>query len=166
MPRRLLLALALVPGAMPGAALAEDTAGDIVARGAYLARIMDCTGCHSGRTRDGVPDPMQYLTGGTIGFELPGLGIFWPPNLTPDPTGLGGWTDREIAAAIRTGVRPDGRMLAPIMPWESYAALTDADAAALVAYLRTLPHAQNAVPGPMPPGGCAAAPFFRIVLPE
>jgi cytochrome c553 len=139
-------------------------AGD-AERGAYLASIMDCEGCHSGRGPDGAIDPAQHLTGGTLGFELPGLGTFWPPNLTPNPEGLGGWTDEEVAAAIRTGVRPDGRQLAPIMPWQSYAALTDADAADLVAYLRSLPVSANRMPAPLAPGEPAPAPFLRVIPP-
>src|SRR5690606_12073504 len=129
------------------------------------ASIMDCEGCHSGRTPEGAIDPDQHLTGGTIGFELPGLGIFWPPNLTRSAEGLGDWTDEQVAAAIRTGARPDGRMLAPIMPWPSYAALTDEDVAALVAYLRTLPPSPHAVPEPMAEGGQGPLPFFRVVPP-
>jgi mono/diheme cytochrome c family protein len=147
------------------AAASGALAGGDAERGAYLAAIMDCEGCHSGRTPDGALDPAQHLTGGTVGFELPGLGIFWPPNLTPHPDALGAWSDEEVAAAIRTGARPDGRQLAPIMPWQSYRALTDEDVADLVAYLRTLPPSANRMPAPMPPGGAAPAPFFRIVPP-
>jgi hypothetical protein len=41
-------------------------------------------------------------------------------NLTPDKeTGLGNWTKEQIVTAIQTGVRPDGRILSPIMSWES-----------------------------------------------
>ena len=157
--KTVLTALGLI--AVASGALA---AGD-AQRGAYLAAIMDCGGCHSGRTADGAPDPAQHLTGGALGFELPGLGIFWPPNLTPDPQGIGAWSDEEIAAAIRTGMRPDGRQLAPIMPYMSYAALTEEDAADLVAYLRTLPASSHRTPEPLPAGGAGPAPFFRIVPP-
>lgn len=140
-------------------------AGD-AERGAYLAAIMDCAGCHSGRLPDGQIDPAAHLTGGSIGFELPGLGVFYPPNLTGDQaTGLGAWTDAEIVAAIRDGMRPDGRILAPIMPWQSYAVLTDADAADLVAYLRSLPAAASAVPGPLAIGEPSPAPYFGFVVP-
>ena len=134
-------------------------------RGAYLAMIMDCQGCHSGRTPEGAIDPVQHLTGGTMGFELPGMGIFWPPNLTPAPEALGGWTDEQVADAIRAGRRPDGRQLSPVMPWPSYSALTDQDVADLVAYLRTLPASANRMPAPLPAGGAAPAPFLRVVPP-
>ncbi len=97
-------------------ALADGALAADAGHGRYLASIMDCAGCHSGRTPEGAIAPDQHLTGGTLGFELPGMGIFWPPNLTPSPEGLGDWSDAQVAAAIRTGVRPDGRVLAPIMP--------------------------------------------------
>lgn len=145
---------------LAGSALAADAE-----RGRYLASIMDCEGCHSGRGPDGELVPGQHLTGGTLGFELPGLGIFWPPNLTPSPEGLGDWTDDGVAAAIRQGMRPDGRQLAPIMPWGAYSTLTDADVADLVAYLRTLPPSPNEVPGPLAEGDPAPLPFSRVVPP-
>jgi cytochrome c553 len=158
------ISLALIAIAASSSHSAALAAGD-AERGAYLAAIMDCEGCHSGRRPDGALDPAQHLTGGTVGFELPGLGIFWPPNLTPNPEGLGAWSDDEVAAAVRTGQRPDGRMLAPIMPWMSYGALTDEDVADLVAYLRSLPPSTNRMPAPLPVGGEATAPFFRIMPP-
>jgi hypothetical protein len=34
-------------------------------------------------------------------------------------TGLGNWTKKQIVIAIQTGVRPDGRLLAPAMPWRA-----------------------------------------------
>jgi cytochrome c553 len=157
---RILITTAAI--ALAGGALAAD--GD-AERGRYLASIMDCEGCHSGRTPDGAIAPDQHLTGGTVGFELTGLGIFWPPNLTPSAEGLGGWTDEQVAAAVRTGVRPDGRQLAPIMPYAAYGALTDEDVADLVAYLRSLPPSPNDMPGPLAEGGTAPLPFFRVVPP-
>jgi mono/diheme cytochrome c family protein len=116
-------------------------------RGEYLARIMDCGGCHTGGALAGQPDAQLHLAGSSIGFAIPGLGYFYPPNLTPDPeTGLGAWSEAEIARAVRTGVRPDGRELAPVMPWRSYAALTDEDAQALAAYLNGLAPVRNPTP--------------------
>jgi mono/diheme cytochrome c family protein len=84
-------------------------------RGEYLATIMDCGGCHTPGALAGEPDAARPLAGSNIGFQIPGVGIFYPPNLTPDAeTGLGSWSEREIVTAVRTGVRPDGRVLAPI----------------------------------------------------
>jgi len=55
-------------------------------RGEYLATIMDCTGCHTPGTFLGKPEMQRYLGGSEVGFQIPGLGIFYPPNLTPDRT--------------------------------------------------------------------------------
>ena len=83
---------------------------------------MDCVGCHTGGALAGAPDPKLRLAGSDIGFGAPGLGVFYPPNLTPDQeTGLGAWSEADIVKALRTGERPDGRELAPMMPWRSYA---------------------------------------------
>ena len=70
-------------------------------RGEYLARIMDCTGCHTPGALMGKPDQARYLAGSDIGFHLPGLGYFYPPNLTPDKeTGLGAWSEADIVRAL------------------------------------------------------------------
>lgn len=136
-------------------------------RGAYLAAIMDCTGCHTGGALAGQPDPALYLAGSDIGFALPGLGVFYPPNLTPDAeTGLGSWSAEDIVRAVRSGERPDGRILAPIMPYHSYGKLTDADAAALTAYLKSLPPVSHKVPGPFGPDEKPTAPYLAPVMPE
>lgn len=146
-------------------ARAEPATADLVARGAYLARIMDCAGCHMPRGTDGAPIVEKGLSGGTVGFELSGLGIFWPSNLTPHETGIGGWSEAEIATALTTGVRPDGRVLVPVMPWPGYASLNKDDLDALVAWLRSVPPVENVVPGPVGPGTPAPAPFYRVTAP-
>jgi hypothetical protein len=84
-----------------------------------------------------------------MGIEVPGLGTFVGRNLTPDKdTGLGNWTKDEITTAIQTGMRPDRRLLAPVMPWRAYAGLTKPDAAAIAEYLSSLPPVSHEVPGP------------------
>ena len=136
-------------------------------RGAYLARIMDCGGCHTPGALTGSPDEARAFAGSTIGFAIPELGVFYPPNLTSDrETGLGKWSEAEIIAAIRTGVRPDGRMLAPAMPWRAYAALHDEDARALAAYLKRLPPVSNAVPPMAGPTETPKAPYLAVVVPK
>jgi mono/diheme cytochrome c family protein len=137
-----------------------------VQRGYYLVRIMDCTGCHTPGALTGRPDTDRFLAGADVGFGTP-AGILYPPNLTPDPeTGLGRWTDAQIARAIRQGVRPDGRALVPVMPWPSYSALTEADVAAVIAYLRTLRPVRNQAPPNTPPGQPAPAPYLSVTQPR
>lgn len=136
-------------------------------RGEYLATIMDCTGCHTNGALIGQPDAALFLAGSTVGFEIPGLAIIYPPNLTPDAeTGLGSWTDRQMIDAIRAGARPDGRQLIPVMPYPSYAALTDGDAAALVGYLKSLKPVRHAAPKFTKAGEPPPAPYLTVVVPK
>ncbi len=147
------------------AAASASTPAALVERGRYLVSIMDCAGCHNRGSFSPKPDegPLQ---GGTIGFEVPGLGVFYPPNLTPDAgTGLGQWTEADIIKAVRTGQRPDGRVLAPAMPWHAYSALTDEDVQALAAYLKSLPPTTNQVPAPGPKEN-APRPYMTVVQPD
>lgn len=153
--------------ALAACVAATANADDTVKRGEYLARIMDCGGCHTGGALTGQPDPSLHLAGSEIGFGVPGLGIFYPPNLTPDrETGLGAWTEADIIQAVRTGVRPDGRVLAPVMPWPSYAALTEADAQALAAYLKSLKPVRRTVPPLTGPGQPPPAPYLAVAMPK
>jgi mono/diheme cytochrome c family protein len=149
------------------ACAAAARADEQLKRGEYLMHIMDCGGCHTPGALTGKPDKSRMLAGESVGFELPGLGIFYPRNLTSDvETGLGSWSAEDIARAFRTGERPDGRILAPIMPWQAYAALTDDDAAALAAYLKSLPPVSNKVPPFVGPGERAPAPYLTVVMPQ
>ena len=138
-----------------------------VERGQYLAHIMDCGGCHHTGAFTPQPNLETPLAGSQIGFEIPGLGVFYPANLTPDQeTGLGKWSDAEIITAFTTGVRPDGRQLSPAMPWTSYAHINADDASALVAYLRSLQPVKHKVPGPFAASDKPAAPYFAVIAPK
>jgi mono/diheme cytochrome c family protein len=145
------------------AAKADDAQ---IARGKYLVGIAGCNDCHTPGYFFGKPDMARFLGGSDVGFEMPGLGVFVGRNLTPDKeTGIGDWTTEEIVAALQTGKRPDGRMLAPIMPWPAFTGLTAEDASAIAAFLKSLPPVSNAVPGPFGPGETVTAFTMRIVPP-
>ncbi len=149
--------------ALPTAAAADEP----LERGEYLVRIMDCAGCHTPGALAGQPDFERNLAGSDIGFQIPGVGVFYPPNLTSDPVnGLGGWSAEDIMTAVRSGVRPDGRELAPVMPWPSYAALSDEDAEALAAFLMSLPAIAHQSPAPVGPEGTPTAPYLSVVVPQ
>ena len=136
-----------------------------VARGRYLVTIAGCGDCHTPGHFLGRKDP-RFLGGSDVGFGIPGVGVFVAPNLTPDKaTGLGTWTNQQIADAITKGVRPDGRMLSPIMPWKSFAHLTQRDALAIAAYLRTLKPVVHHVPGPFGPDQVPTVPVMTVVPP-
>jgi len=115
----------------------------LVERGDYLAGLLGCGFCHVGVGPNG-PDPSRAFAGG---LEIPEkFGTWRSPNITQDEkTGIGKWTDDQIMAAIRTGVRPDSSQLFPVMPYLNYNRMTDADAKALVAFLRTVKPIDNAV---------------------
>lgn len=118
-------------------------------RGAYLVALGGCSDCHTPGVFLGHPDKNRFLGGSDVGFAIPGLGVFVGPNLTPDrDTGLGSWTNEQIVTAIRSGKVPDGRTLAPVMPWNSFSKLSDGDAMSIALYLKSLPAVAHRVGGP------------------
>ena len=138
-----------------------------VERGKYLVTFGGCNDCHTPGYFFGKPDMGRFLGGSEVGFELPGMGVFHGSNLTPDDeTGLGKWSTQEIVTAITKGQRPDGRMLAPIMPWHAFANLTPADTLAIAAFLKSLPVVKNKVPGPFGPSEKPTSFVMKIVPPD
>ena len=117
-----------------------------IERGQYVATIAGCTTCHTPLMPDGkLHDHSRELEGTEL--QVPGGRAIAVPNITPDTrTGIGKWSDAQIVTAIRQGVRPDGSRLSPIMPYPYYNRMTDADANALVAYLRTQPAIHHVIP--------------------
>ena len=137
-----------------------------IERGKYLVTVISCSDCHTNGALIGKPDMAHFLAGSEIGFAIPGLGYFYGPNLTPDrETGLGSWTTVQIVTAMTQGVRPDGRILAPIMPWHSFAHLTPADAESMALYLQSLPPVKHKVPGPFGKAEKPTAPYMTVVMP-
>jgi len=113
----------------PGLIYAAET--ELVARGQYIFALAGGCGCH---TAKGGP-----VNAGGRPLKTP-YGTFYGTNITPDPTyGIGHWTDRQIIDAIRLGVRPDGSVLSPVMPYPAFSGMSDEDVIALVAYLRSVP---------------------------
>jgi mono/diheme cytochrome c family protein len=158
------MVVALMLVAPPSAVAARNSE---IERGKYLVGFGGCNDCHTPGYFFGKPDMTRFLGGSEVGFEIPGLGVFHGPNLTPDKeTGLGKWSAQEIAAAITKGERPDGRKLAPIMPWHAFASLTRQDVNAIVEFLRSLPAVSNKVPGPFGPSEKQSSFVMKIVAPE
>jgi mono/diheme cytochrome c family protein len=120
---------------------------DRVKYGAYLAGPLGhCIDCHTPWVQ-GIPDMKQVGAGGN---PLKGpWGVTVSRNLTPHETGLKGWSDAEIARAIRTARSRDGSALRPPMAFEWYRNISDEDMKSLIAYLRSLE--------PLPLGGRPAA---------
>lgn len=142
-----------------------NSAHSAVARGKYLVTFGSCTDCHTPGSFFGKPDMTRFLGGSDVGFAIPGLGVFVPSNLTPDKqTGLGNWTEQQIVTAFTAGKTPDGRILAPVMPWHAYANLTKSDALAIAAYLKSLPPVSHQVGGPYGPHQTPKE-FVMVVVP-
>lgn len=140
------LAALLLP---PGASCGESDG--VLAKGAYLARITGCAGCHSPRLPAGEVDETRLLTGGDHPIGAGPSVRIYPPNLTPDAgTGLGGWSVEDIVKAVKSGVTPSGRVLSSAMPWRTQSSrLEESDAQAIAVYLKSLPPAANRVPPPV-----------------
>jgi mono/diheme cytochrome c family protein len=102
-----------------------------VERGRYLTLAADCGACHDDPSEDrpfagGRPVPTPF-------------GTVLAANITPDAeTGIGTWTDAQFDAAVRQGIRADGKRLFPAMPYPYFAALTRDDVLAIRAYLKTI----------------------------
>ena len=125
-----------------------STDPDVIAHGAYLVTgPAHCAACHL----NGAADAERYLAGETVAlkggqrFPLGPLGAVYSRNLTPDvTTGIGRYTDRDIARVMRHAVLPDGR--ATIPPMMPYGGMSDDDITAVVSYLRSQPAVANVVP--------------------
>ena len=116
-------------------------------RGTYLVRgIAACGNCHTPKGPEGDMPGMELA--GMIYEDSNAEVIYQFPNITPDvETGVGGWTEEQLVAAIRQGIRPDGSVMTGIMPFELYRQLSDDDAKAIVAYIRSVPAVRNVIPG-------------------
>lgn len=103
-----------------------------------------CADCHSNTNADSLFALGQEvpLKGGYL-FDLP-IGSIYTRNITPDDeTGIGKYTDAEIARALRYGVHRDGTAIIDFMPFHN---MSDEDLTAVISYLRTQKPVKNKVP--------------------
>jgi mono/diheme cytochrome c family protein len=135
----------------PVDAVPDPSRLDLVKYGEYLAGpVAHCVECHTPFLPEGRPDTSRLGAGG-FAFHGP-WGVSYAANLTPDAeTGLGGWKDGEIIAAIYGARRSGGRVLPP-MPTQHYSqGIAEGDLRSIIAYLRSLPPVRNKVSAPEPP---------------
>jgi mono/diheme cytochrome c family protein len=119
----------LVPADTAPPPSASDPA--LVARGAYLARIGHCAGCHT------AAGGAAYAGGRGIGTPF---GSVYGSNLTPDPVhGIGTWSAEAFWRAMHLGQSRDGRLLVPVFPYTHMTHVSRADSDAIHAWLRSLP---------------------------
>lgn len=91
--------------------------------GRHIAQV--CMGCHG-----------PNLSGGKLQGD-PAMPIVG--NLTPDTSGVAGWSEADFLRALHEGKRPDGSAILEAMPWRVYGKMSDIELKAVWAYLRTLP---------------------------
>jgi mono/diheme cytochrome c family protein len=108
-------------------ALAAD-----IDKGRDLAQTARCESCHT------IDPSLPY--GGGYAIETR-FGIFYGTNLTPSPDGIGSWTAKDFARALKHGRSPRGKPYYPAFPYPSFTKMTDTDVADLFAYLQTVPAA-------------------------
>ena len=136
-----------------------------IARGRQISFSSACNDCHTPGGLYGGPDTLRMLSGSELGWEGP-WGVTYPRNLTPDPeTGIPDWTEDDIVAAFRTGHRPDRSPILPPMPWPVYGHMSDADAYALAAFIKSVPPVRHKVPDRIPPGVAATGPRLTFPAP-
>jgi mono/diheme cytochrome c family protein len=117
------------PAPIPATSLPQHAAS--AANGQLIYHIGGCISCHKGADAN-VPS-------GGEPFKTP-IGIFYPPNLTPDAeTGLGQWTAAQFVNAVQLGISPKGQHYIPAFPYASYHRMRMQDVLDLLAYLQTLP---------------------------
>jgi mono/diheme cytochrome c family protein len=120
-----------------------------VERGKYLVNyVSDCSGCHTPSDAQGNPDMSKFLAGGPVEGEV-------SANITPDnETGIGTWTEQQIADLLGTGKRPDGSSVGGLMAQVvagGFSKLTEADRLAIAAYIKTVPAVHNVPSAPQLP---------------
>ncbi|MDB4907079.1 MAG: cytochrome c class [Gemmatimonadetes bacterium] len=125
---------AVVQAGVPDVATTPSGAA-LVERGRHLAvSIAKCVDCHGSNL------------GGSTFIDDPMLGNITAANLTTGTNGvIGGYDDAAIERAVRHGVRTDGTPI-PIMPASDFAAMSDADLAAIIAYVRSVPAVNSSLP--------------------
>lgn len=137
-----------------------------VERGEYLVRgIAGCGNCHTPMGPEGFIADQEL--GGRLVEDIEPFTAY-APNITP-ASRIAEWSDAELGRAIREGIRPDGSLIGPPMPFAMYLGLGDEDLAAMVAFLRTVPAVDNEVPAstyriPLPPA--YGPPVESVTAPE
>jgi len=147
----------------PAPAIVASTDSAVIEQGRYLVQgPAHCSACHSGSPgspRDPAHPEMinQVPLAGGFVFAMGPMGTRYARNLTPDSeTGIGRYSDEQVARAIRTGVLPNGE-LSMFMRF-SASNLSDEDLTAVISYLRSLEPVRNEVP----PGSWAL--FGKVLM--
>ena len=139
----------LSPMSYPDGPVPEPDTTNIVKWGEYIALYkLECYACHSrdfAKNDYSFPEKSDGFFGGGNKFEMPDGSTVYSLNITPDEeTGIGKWTEEEFVRALKYGQKPGGHpALRP--PMKPYTGLTDGEAKAIYAYLKTIPKIKNKV---------------------
>jgi mono/diheme cytochrome c family protein len=136
------------PLKMPDHIIQLPDSNNAVALGKYLVYNLDCFSCHSADFKtNNFEEPEKskgYLGGGNKTLNEEGDEIV-TQNLTPDEeTGIGSWTEERFVNAVKYGIMENQPALR--YPMAPFVHLTDKEAKAIYAYLRTVPPIKNKVP--------------------
>ena len=106
-------------------------------RGRYLVEGPGhCGECHTPRDWTGAMDVSRWLAGAP---SPEGKGRI--PNITPDATGIGDWSESDIAYALESGFTPEFDSFggAMVEVQQNTARLSKEDREAIAAYLKAVP---------------------------
>ncbi|MBF9000857.1 cytochrome c [Vibrio nitrifigilis] len=115
----------------------DDTLSVEQNRGKYLVEgLAHCSTCHTPRNQMMAEDSSEFLAGAHVDG-------WFAPNITSDKiSGIGGWSDAELASYLKNGhavgkAQAGGPMADAIQ--HSFRFMTDNDIHAIVSYLKSVP---------------------------
>jgi len=141
--------VAFKPFPYPTKPIEAPDPNDTVAYGRYLANgLLDCYACHSAdfKTNNYFDPPKSpgFYAGGNALLDANGR-VRYSANITPDrDTGIGAWTEAQFVHALKGGFRPNGTPI--LYPMQIAVEMTEPEAKAIFAYLRTVPPIRNTPP--------------------
>ncbi len=129
-----------MPATVPASVLAPRAAA--LENGKIMFLAGGCSSCHAVPKQDD-----KTKLGGGLALPSP-FGIFYVPNISPDPRdGIGSWTEAQFVTALTKGTSPRGEHYYPAFPYTSYQRMSFDDLRDLFAYLKTLPPVTGKVRG-------------------
>ena len=155
--------------AMPEALPSPNYSPEQLQHGSYMTGLLGCGSCHTDGALVGNVNQSRLLAGSStcIAYTSPFVddfpGVVYPPNLTPDmETGLGSWTMNRLVQMIRVGTTDHSSRSLPVMPWPAFVNITEEDAFAIAAYLKSLKPVKHQVPSNVNRGQRSSAPYVHF----
>jgi mono/diheme cytochrome c family protein len=117
--------------------------------GAYVTNAASCLHCHTRSNHGKIKEGSEYSGG--VEFPLEDGSVVRSANITSDmATGIGAWTKEIFIKRFRDSMvmslhTPKAGEFNTVMPWTSYAGMSDTDLGAMFNYLKSLPAVSNKV---------------------